>query len=284
MMRRAGVLVVSVVLALLSGCEPGDGEPAADPTTTTTSVGTHASVLELVEVADAAAKRRRTAAFQTGYGPQHVGKGRFAYREEGFAMAIRSLRNGQQAELRAVGDTIFVRAIGQLAVVAGGKPWVAMVRPPQYPLASLLGQRVVTASRHIDPTRTFDVIIAAGRIESSTRDTIGGAEVTRYDIELGVRRLADHIEYSSREEAQQRQAEALRAAADKGVTTMAAQIWLGRDNLPRRVSLADVSALPENGDGADELPRITVTYRDWGRARGVGAPPAHQVGTAQPPG
>lgn len=346
MMRRAGVLVASVLLALLIGCEPGGGDTAATPTSTVPDLAAHTSVLELVRASDAAVKQRGTAFFQLTGGkrnprnpdaqasrdggartssdgvapppqgdtpnqqggrPQQggqlqsdtptrqgsasaqpnagaawkpVGAGRLAYREQGVDVLVRTVRRKQNIEYRAVGDALFAQSIGGLTSVARGMPWIKVPATSANPLSRILGPAMVQAPSTVDPTRTFDLIVAAGTIAGSERTRLGDAEVTRYDIDIDIARLAEHVRLSTRGQSRQSLVTALHALADQGTTTATVAVLLDRHDLPRRIRLVNLPALPTRGpDAGPTLPMITVNYRDWGKPPVVAPPPPGTVAT-----
>ncbi|MFB9729956.1 hypothetical protein [Haloechinothrix salitolerans] len=302
MMRRAGVLVVSVLLALLTGCEPGDGDAVATPTSTVPGLEAHTDVLELVRAADDAAKRRGTALFalsdggaihgdgdalprpdgapHPGAAPRKpIGAGRLAYRDGGVDILVRTLQREENIEFRAVGDAVFVQPIGRLVPIARGMPWVRLAAMVRRPLPRILGPEMVHAPSIVDPTHTFDLLVAAGTIVSSERAMLGDTKVTQYDIELDIERLAEHIRLSSAGQPRAALLTALRTLVDQGTTTAPVTLLLDRHDLPRRVRLLNIAALPTRGPDAEDLPMLTVNYRDWGKPVAVAPPPPGSVAT-----
>ncbi|WP_157361975.1 hypothetical protein [Haloechinothrix halophila] len=338
MMRRAGVLLASVLLALLTGCEPGDGDTAAAPTSTVPDLAAHTSVLELVRAADEAVKQRGTALFQlTGGTPNQqggqptqqgatpnqqggqpqqggqlqggqptrqgsasaqprqgaapagrdagparkpLGAGRLAYREQGVDVLVRTVRRKQNIEYRVVGDALFAQPTGRLMSIARGMPWIKVPATSANPLSRILDPAMVQAPSTVDPTRTFDLLVAAGTIADSERTRLGDAEVTRYDIDLDIARLAEHVGLSTPGQSRQPLVTALQALADQGTTTATVTVMLDRHDLPRRIQLVNLSALPRRGpDAGPTLPMITVNYRNWGKPPVVAPPPAGTVAT-----
>lgn len=329
-MRRAGVLVVSMLLAVLTGCEPGGGDTAAPTTSAEPNLEAHTSVLELIRAADEAATRRGTVSFrlddgtrpQRGGTPQPNGAaaqpngtqvqpqrngvqapprqrngaqakrgantpkkplplaaGRLAYGKQSVDVLVRTLRRVQNFEFRAIDGSVFAQPTGALLPIANGMPWLRLHDSPASPLSQLLDPALVDAPSTVDPTRTFDLLVAAGTIASSERATLGGAEVTRYDVDLDVERLAEHIRLSSGDQPRPAIVGALRTLAEQGTTTAPVTVFLDRHNLPRRIKLPNLAALPNRGPDATDLPMLIVNYRDWGTPPGVAVPPAGTVAT-----
>lgn len=355
-MRRVGVLVASVLLALLTGCEPGGGDTAATPTSTVPDLAAHTSVLELVRAADEAVKQRGTALFQltgakrnprnadarasrggvrtpsndgapmrsgtpnhqggqpaqqggapdqqggqpaqqggasaqpqqgtappkrnAGAARKPLGAGRLTYRDAGVDVLVRTVRRKQNIEYRAVGDALFAQPTGRLMSVARGMPWIKVPATSANPLSRILDPAMVQAPSTVDPTRTFDLLVAAGTIAGSERTRLGDAEVTRYDIDLDITRLAEHVQLSTQGQSQQPLVTALQVLADQGTTTATVTVMLDRHDLPRRIRLVNLSALPTRGpDAGPQLPMVTVNYRDWGKPPVVAPPPAGTVAT-----
>lgn len=304
MMRRAGVLVVSVLLAVLTGCEPGGGGTAAPTTSTEPNLEAHTTALELVRAADEAAKKRGTVSFRLDGGvpprrggtpqpnrtqaaqqpsrtpkPLPLAAGRLAYGERGVDVLVRTLRRAQNFEFRAIGESVFTQPTGTLLPIAKGMPWLRLDATPTSPLSQLLGPALVDAPSVVDPTRTFDLLVAAGTIASSERATLGGADVTRYDVDLDVERLAEHIRLSAGDQPRPRTVTALRTLAEQDTTTAPVTLFLDQHNLPRRIKLPNLAALPNLGPDATDLPMLIVNYRDWGKPPVVAAPPAGTVAT-----
>lgn len=320
-MRRAGVVVVSMLLAVLTGCEPGGGGTAAPTTSTEPNLEAHTTVLELVRAADEVAKERGTVSFRLDGGtpPRRGGKpqpngtgarpsgaqakpqppsrtqaksgadappkplplaaGRLAYGERGVNVLVRTLRRAQNFEFRAIGESVFTQPTGTLLPIAKGMPWLRLDATPTSPLSQLLGPALLAAPSVVDPTRTFDLLVAAGTIASSERATLGGADVTRYDIDLDVERLAEHIRLSAGDQPRPAIVTALRALVEEGTTTAPVTVFLDQHNLPRRIKLPNLAALPKLGPDAPDLPMLTVNYRDWGTPPIVAPPPAGTVAT-----
>ncbi|MPY78671.1 MAG: hypothetical protein GEV04_09265 [Actinophytocola sp.] len=273
-MGRAGVLVASVLLAVLTGCEPGGGT-GATPTSTVPNLEAHTSVLDVVRAADEAAKQKGSAFFKLSGGkpPKPFGAGRLVYRKRGSDMLIRTLQRKQNIEVRAIGDALFARPSGQVTGMVLGKPWITLPMAAQQPLAQVLAPAMVKAREKVDPTQAFDLLVASGTLAASDRVRLGDAELTRYEIDVDVAELAEHIENSSPAQARQQLVTSLRTAADQGKAMVSAWVWLDHNNLPRKLRITDIWALPAPRAGKVALPKITVAYRDWGKAPKRLAPP-----------
>lgn len=323
-MRRAEVLVVGMLLAILTGCEPGGGGTAAPATSTEPNLEAHTTVLELVRAADEAAKERGTVSFRLDGGtpprrggmpqpdgtaarpsgaqatpganaspnraqaksgataqpkPLPLAAGRLAYGEQGVNVLVRTLRRPRNFEFRAIGESVFTRPTGTLLPIAKGMPWLRLDATPTSPLSRLLSPALLDAPNVVDPTRTFDLLVSAGTIASSERATLGGADVTRYDVDLDVERLAEHIRLSAGDQPRPGIVTALRTLAERGTTTAPVTLFVDQHNLPRRIKLPDLAALPKLGPDATDLPMLTVNYRDWGKPPVVAVPPAGTVAT-----
>ncbi|MPY97348.1 MAG: hypothetical protein GEU97_05015 [Actinophytocola sp.] len=239
----------------------------------------------MAAAANAAVAAKQTVSFEVGdySGKDPVGTGQLRFGDDGSAIAMRSVQDGEEFEFRAVDGVIYMKATGELGGMAGGKPWLTFSEDGDDPISQVMGGLLTGMAKEVDPARTFEITDAAGSIASAESDMIDGDAVMRYTIDLETERLIDHVANTSGKDSLQ--VKAMRTALDQGVTSVSTEVWLDGDDLPRRFVVADVPALAQDGaPSGDGLPRVTITYSDWGGDVDVDAPPQNEVGTVQMPG
>lgn len=115
-----------------------------------------------------------------------------------------------------------------------------------------VSQLVAAMVTQADIGKQIDKLRTAGTLTATADETIEGHPATRYNIDVSVAKLIatepDAVLKAS-----------LTTLRDKGITTIPYTLWIDRDNLPIRMTVAGPAT-------------ATTTYTDWGTPLQVTAP------------
>lgn len=294
--RRLPLLGATVALALgVSGCagsEPATTsaeDTAGTPTATATAApaataaataqpdepdqapDASAAARDRLAAAAAAMAEQRSVRFTyrtTGAGQVASGSGRVVMaggESGGVAMALRlEVPHEEGAELlaaRIVDDAFYLKLPREDA--PAGKPWLRITAADDNPMAEGLRPLFEQLRDGADPAASLAVLDAASSVTQAGAEQVDGVRTTRYDVVVDT---ANAAEGSDR-----RAADLLEALAAGGADRLTYTMWVDEDDLLRRYAV--------EVDTAQGPVRSVGTYRDWGVAADVTAPPAEQTVT-----
>jgi len=270
--RRAPVIAVTVLAALLGGCS----SPAPAPTGTSTSPSASAvqqaptpsapspgpksasDLRELTRRMNAAARAKRTAQVLFTTGSATTMKGAIRYRGNGADVAVTVTdASGKHVKILVV-DSVGYIAPGQKIL---GKTWVKISRTGKDPLSKANSQAMTTLSRSLDVSSQLAKARDA-KIESSSPAELDGVRMTRYIVTLSERDFLDQLTSVTLTPAQRRQI----AAQFKGARGRSV-LYVDDGDLLRRVESTMVG-------GKAPVSAGVVTYSHWGEPVEISAPPA----------
>jgi hypothetical protein len=165
-----------------------------------------------------------------------------------------------------VGPDLFMQLPGAAGAALAPTPWV------EAKLAALTGASGFNLSTTgpADPSQELDLLRSAGQVTAVGGETVRGVATTHYHAVIDLNRYASVVPPSLR-------TAALHAAAVlervTGQSTLAADVWVDRHGLVRRLAL-DLSVCSSVGTVDATL---NMELYDFGRQPAVSAPPAGEV-------
>ena len=165
-----------------------------------------------------------------------------------------------------VGPDLYMALPGAAGAALAPTPWV------KAKLAALTGASGFNLSTTgpSDPSQELDLLRSAGQVTAVGSETVRGVATTHYHAVVDLNRYPSVVPPSLR-------AAALHAAAVlervTGQSTLAADVWVDRNGLVRRLSL-DLSVCSSVGTVDATL---NMELYDFGRQPAVSAPPASEV-------
>ena len=165
-----------------------------------------------------------------------------------------------------IGPDLFMQVPGAAGAALASTPWV------KAKLAAVTGGAGFNFSTTGDsnPSQELDLLRGVGQVTTVGSDTIRGVATTRYHAVIDLNRYPSLVAPSLRAAAA-RDAALLERAT--GQSTLAADVWVDRKGLVRRMTLG-VSACSSAGT-VDAT--VSVDFYDFGRQPSVTAPPAGEV-------
>ncbi|MBX6766451.1 MAG: LppX_LprAFG lipoprotein [Actinomadura rubrobrunea] len=192
-----------------------------------------------------------------------------------YAMKFSRMSVGGQSlggmEQVLVDRTIYMKMpmLSQLAGQAGGgagqlaaKPWLKISLSELGQKSGVNFEQLLDQSRQLDPVQNTKLLTASKDVREVGKETVDGVQTTHY---TGTYRMADAMAKLSPE-----MQEAYRKAmAGSGMETMSFDLWVDKDQLPRKMTM-------KGGQSGQEM-TVTSTFRDFGKPVQITAPPADQV-------
>jgi hypothetical protein len=271
-MRRA--VPAAAALLLVGGlvaCGSPDGTTAGAKATSRTSPSPSAvaasttgpALFTSMTTAMARAKTATVSFTSKISGQQLRGHGAFRFTKTNFAadmsVALPGLGNGRVILL----PKAFYLRLADGAGLTTGKPWLEIKTDGRgdNPLATSLGPVLDQLRQAFDPQSDLGMLAAATTVKRAGTEQIDGVRATKYTATVDLAKAAQVAKGAL--------ADRYRAMVSSGVKTLDYSLWVGRDNLPRRF----VTVVPTaQGDVS-----ASGTYRDWGKALVIKAPPASQI-------
>jgi len=264
MRRRPAAAAVLAAVTLLTGCGLGGDTDSNRRTAAVRAapVTTPGPVLYAAVVARMVQEGTATFTFSGVGGGQTVsgsGQMRFA---PGTYDADVELTMPETGRVRAV----LMPSVSYLALPAAKglprkKPWLKVAPIPTSPFGKQLSPVVDQLRGAFDPSQALGLLQAARNVEEVGPATVEGAPTTRHHAEIGLRRATDMAEGPLEEQ--------YRSMLEAGVKTLAYDVWLDTEGLPRRFS-TDITT--EAG-----LYSVTGTYSRWGGPVRIESPSAKEV-------
>ncbi|GLW65967.1 hypothetical protein Arub01_42110 [Actinomadura rubrobrunea] len=149
-------------------------------------------------------------------------------------------------------------AAGRLAA----KPWLKISLSELGQKSGVNIEQFLEQSRQLDPVQNTKMLTASQDVREVGKETVDGVETTHY---TGTYRMSDAVAKLPPET----QEAYRKALADTGMETMAFDLWVDKDQLPRKMTM-------KSAQGGRDM-TITTTYRDYGQPVQIAAPPADQV-------
>ena len=149
-----------------------------------------------------------------------------------------------------------------------GKPWVKLDPDGNDPLSKSLGAALKETKKNSDPAQMIKQLEGAGEITATKQETLEGKQTTHYSVTVDIRKYASKADPDLKA--------LLDKAVEAGVTTYPVEVWVDKENLPVRVTLATPFTNPQTQK--QDSVKMQLDYTDWGKSVTVTAPPADQVG------
>ncbi|MFC6879891.1 MULTISPECIES: LppX_LprAFG lipoprotein [Actinomadura] len=163
-----------------------------------------------------------------------------------------------------VGRTMYMKMpmLAKLGGGAGRKPWMKVSLDELGQKSGMNMDQLLEQSRQMDPVQNTKLLTASKDARKVGEETVGGIKTTHY---TGTYRMADGIAKLPAEQ----QERARKTLSKAGMDSMAFDVWVDRQNLPRKMEMKSRSA---------QTPMtVTMTYREFGKPVQIAAPPADQV-------
>lgn len=161
-----------------------------------------------------------------------------------------------------VDKTIYMK-IPMLTQLGGGKPWMKISLADLGQESGMNIDEILQQAQQMDPVQTTKLMAASKDAREVGKETIDGVETTHitgtYNVSESVAKLAP-----------EQRAAFEKAAKESGMDTMAFDLWVDDQQLPRKVTM-------KTAQGAKVPLTISVVYRDFGQPVDITAPPASQV-------
>jgi LppX_LprAFG lipoprotein len=183
-----------------------------------------------------------------------------------FSMAFNQMNVGGQSMggmQQVFIDKTFYMKIPMLTQMSGGKPWMKISLADLGEQSGMDFDQLLQQAQQMDPVQTTKLMAGSKDAREVGKETIDGVETTHltgtYNVSEAVAKLAP----------EQREA-FQKAAKDSGMDTMAFDLWVDDQQLPRKVTM-------KTAQGAKVPLTVSVVYRDFGQPVDISAPPAAQV-------
>ena len=161
-----------------------------------------------------------------------------------------------------VDKTIYMK-IPMLSQMSGGKPWIRVSLADLGQKTGMNFDELLQQAQQMNPVQTTKMMTASKDAREVGKETIDGVATTHYTGTYDVTQAVTKLDPQQREAFQ-------KAAKDSGMSTMAFDVWVDGQQLPRKMML-------KTAPGAKTPLAITVTYRDFGQPVSISAPPAGEV-------
>jgi hypothetical protein len=161
-----------------------------------------------------------------------------------------------------IGKTIYAK-IPMLSQLAGGKQWVKISLADLQQKTGMNIDALLQQAQQMDPVQTTKLMTASKDVREVGKETVDGVETTHYTGTYNVSEAVAKLDPQQREYFQ-------KTAKDSGVSTMNFELWIDKQQLPRKLTLQTPS-------GAKTPLTMGVVYRDFGQPVTISAPPAGEV-------
>lgn len=252
-------------LTFLTGCgagtEPGpqEGTTAAGAPAPVTTPG---PVLYAAVVARMAAVGTATFTFSgIGGGETVSGSGQMRFTPGAYDADV-ELTMPETGRVRAVlMPSVSYLALPEAKGLPRNKPWLKVAPVPTSAFGKQLSLVVDQLRGSFDPSQALGLLQAARRVEEVGPATVEGVPTTRHHAVIGLRRATSMAEGPIEAQYQ--------SMLDAGVKSLAYDVWLDTEGLPRRFS----TDIPTSVG----LYSMTGIYRDWGKPVRIEQPSAEEV-------
>ncbi|MEW2355254.1 hypothetical protein [Spirillospora sp. NPDC029432] len=173
-------------------------------------------------------------------------------------------------EMRVVGDAMYMKMPG-LEEATGGKPWgrVAISELSRDITGGLNMQQAMEQARRQSPAEQTKMFTASKNAREVGTETVEGVRTRHYAGTVSVEEALAQLDAENQQAMRQ-------SYQQLGVTEIPFDVWVGDDDLPRKISVK-VAA------GANEM-TTTATYSDYNRPVNVVAPATAETGDLNLPG
>ncbi|TDB84275.1 hypothetical protein E1264_25305 [Actinomadura sp. KC216] len=186
-----------------------------------------------------------------------------------YSMSFDQMSVGSQSmggmEYVLVDRTMYMK-IPMLSQLGGGsaaKPWLKISLDELGRKSGMNIEQLLQQSQQMDPVQNTKMLTASKDVREVGKETVNGVETTHY---TGTYRLEDAIAKLPAESQ-----EAIRKSyADMGMQNMTFDLWVDGEQLPRKLAM-------KSGQTTAGVMNITMTYRDYGKAVQITAPPASET-------
>ena len=161
-----------------------------------------------------------------------------------------------------IDKTIYMK-IPMLSQLSGGKPWVKVSLTDLGQKTGMNFDELLQQAQQMNPVQTTKMMTASKDAREVGKETIDGVATTHYTGTYDVTQAVTKLDPQQREAFQ-------KAAKDSGMNTMAFDLWVDGQQLPRKMMM-------KTAPGAKTPLAITVVYRDFGQPVTISAPPAGEV-------
>jgi hypothetical protein len=195
---------------------------------------------------------------------------------------------GQQLEIREIGQTLYLHAPAALAQqLPGGKAWISLdlAKVAQQQLGTSLDS--LTQSSDTNPTQMLSYLqaVSSSGVHQAGTTTLHGISSTEYDATVDLTKLAAQEKTAAAKQAVTKLTQQL------GTRSYPMKVWIGSDGLVHQMQFA-IDAHPtaaSSGAAASATPAAspalpanvsvvaTIELYDYGSAVSVVAPPADQT-------
>jgi hypothetical protein len=183
-----------------------------------------------------------------------------------------ALGGGGKIEQIFEGDVIYMRTPAAAQQFGATKPWLRVDVKQAGQALGIDPGRIGQLGGN-DPRQMLDQIRAvSGDVEKLGSEDVRGTKTTRYRANVDIRRYPDRLPAAQREQA--------RVAVEKlveqtGSDTYPMTLWIGDDNLVRRVRIEYDFDIPGQDDKGSFS--MTMEFFDFGKPVDVAPPPAKDV-------
>ena len=183
-----------------------------------------------------------------------------------------AIGGGGKIEQIFEGDVIYMRTPAAAQQLGAKKPWLRVDVKQAGQALGIDPARLGQLGSN-DPRQMLDQIRAvSGEVEKLGEERVRGVDTTRYRAEVDIRRYPDRLPPAQREQA--------RVAVEKlveqtGSDTYPMTLWIGDDDLVRRVRIEYEFEIPGQKERADFS--MTMEFFDFGAPVDVSPPPAKDV-------
>ena len=265
--RGSTAAAALAAVTLLSGCgafpdpAPLDGARSTRPIDTG-SVTTPGPVLYAAVVARMVQEGTATYTFSGIGGGQTVsGSGQMRFTPGAYDADV-ELIMPETGRVRAVlMPTVAYLALPAAKGLPRDKPWLRVGPLPTSRFGKELSPVVDQLRGSFDPSQALGLLQAARSVEEIGPAMVEGVPTTRHRAVIGVRRATAMAEGPLEEQ--------YRSMLEAGVRTLAFDVWLDTEGLPRRYS----TDIPTSAG----LYSVTGIYRDWGDPVRIEEPKAKEV-------
>ena len=273
MSRRiaAGVAAGSALVLSLTGCMGDSGQPASTDgmrlsaaqavANTSQKTGQADSFKADLTVdgksADGATKIHVTGQFKTR--PALA----FTARLDQASHGGQSLPGGAQAVL--VDNALYVKQ-QQLSQLTGGRPWLKIDLNRAARDSGLNLNEMLSQVQKVDPAEQTKMFTASKDVRTVGKESVDGVQTTHYTGTFTMQEALKQFDASTRAKIEKAYPHDAAAAGEK----VNFDLWTDGAELPRKL----VSTFDQ---GKGESVKLTILYRDYGKAVNVTAPPAGDV-------
>ncbi|MFB4313630.1 hypothetical protein [Actinomadura sp. 21ATH] len=173
-------------------------------------------------------------------------------------------------EMRLIGDAMYMKMPG-LEEAAGGKPWgrVALSELSQEATGGVNMQQAMEQARRQSPAEQTKMFTASKNAREVGMETVEGVRTRHYTGTVSVEEALAQLDAESQQAMRQ-------SYQQLGVSEIPFDVWVGDDDLPRKISVKLAA-------GANEM-TTTATYGNYNAPVDVVAPPTAETGDLNLPG